>query len=182
MVPLNEIKHIRKNLGLTQKQLADEAGLSQSFIAKLEAGDIDPTYSHVEKLTSVLDRMARHEEKKAKDIMGKSIFFLKPENKANEAIELMKKRAISQIPVLSKNKAVGIVSETTILNNFGKDMNKILLKDIMEDAPPVLSKEATITIVSELLKHYPLILVQDSGKLKGVITKSDLFKNMKKIS
>ncbi|MFQ5647816.1 MAG: helix-turn-helix transcriptional regulator, partial [Candidatus Aenigmatarchaeota archaeon] len=43
MQEITEIRKIRKKLGLTQSQLAQEARVSQSLIAKIEAGKLDPT-------------------------------------------------------------------------------------------------------------------------------------------
>ena len=45
MFELNEISRLRKQLGLTQAELAKLSGVSQSLIAKLEAGKIEPSYS-----------------------------------------------------------------------------------------------------------------------------------------
>src|SRR3989338_5241600 len=47
---ITEIKIMRKRHGLTQTQLAKLSGVSQSLIAKLEAGIIDPSYSNVKKI------------------------------------------------------------------------------------------------------------------------------------
>ncbi|MCK4496763.1 MAG: helix-turn-helix domain-containing protein, partial [Candidatus Aenigmarchaeota archaeon] len=48
MLPeIKSIKNRRKLLGLTQKDLAKQAGVSQSFIAKMESGRINPSYNHV---------------------------------------------------------------------------------------------------------------------------------------
>ena len=47
---ITEIKIMRKRHGLTQTQLAKLSGVSQSLIAKLEAGIIDPSYSNVKKM------------------------------------------------------------------------------------------------------------------------------------
>ncbi len=182
MLELNEIRQMRKNLGLTQKQLAEKANVSQSLIAKIESGNIDPTYHNVQKIFSAISSITQNEGKKAEDIMKKNIISLKPENKAIEAVAAMKKHAISQIPVILNKKVLGMVSETTILNHLGKDLNSLLLKDIMEDAPLIIPKEAGITVISDMLKHFPLLIVQDFGKLEGVITKSDLFKNIRRVS
>ncbi|MEM2547192.1 MAG: helix-turn-helix domain-containing protein, partial [Candidatus Bathyarchaeia archaeon] len=58
MLPsLDEIAKRRKLLGLTQKQLAKIAGVSQSFVAKVESGKIDPSYSKVKAIFDVLERM-----------------------------------------------------------------------------------------------------------------------------
>ena len=45
---------------------------------------------------------------------------------------------------------------------------------IMEESPPTVSKTASVKVVSSLLKHYPMVLVSESGKLAGLITKADL--------
>lgn len=182
MITLNEIKQMRKNLGLTQKQLAEKSRVSQSLIAKIESGKIDPAYNNVQKIFSALNALAKHEGKKAGDIMNRHIVSLKPDNRANEAVVVMKKHAISQVPIIKNNKILGLVSESTILNNLDKRLDSLSLKEIMEDAPPIIPHETGIAVVSEMLKHFPILIVQDSGELNGVITKADLFKNIKRVS
>jgi transcriptional regulator with XRE-family HTH domain len=44
------VREGRKRAGLTQKQLADRAGTTQSAIARLEAGRTSPTLEAVERL------------------------------------------------------------------------------------------------------------------------------------
>jgi predicted transcriptional regulator len=54
------------------------------------------------------------------------------------------------------------------------------VSDIMEESPPVISKTASTQIISNLLKHYPMVLVSESGKLIGLITKADLLSKLYK--
>src|SRR5256885_10717153 len=57
MLPsLGEIPKKRKELGLTQSRLALSAGVSQSIIAKIEAGSVDPSYFVVQKLFNAFGR------------------------------------------------------------------------------------------------------------------------------
>ena len=49
-----------------------------------------------------------------------------------------------------------------------------IVSDIMEEIPPTVSKTASIRVVSNLLRHYPAVLVSDGGRLAGLITKADL--------
>ena len=45
MIDLGEIKKLRKKFGITQKELAEKAGVTQAYIAKLENKQIDPKLS-----------------------------------------------------------------------------------------------------------------------------------------
>jgi transcriptional regulator with XRE-family HTH domain len=44
----------RKKLGVTQQELAERAGVSQAYIAKLEGGEANPTLGRVGSLLAVL--------------------------------------------------------------------------------------------------------------------------------
>ena len=170
---LEEIKEIRKKFGLTQGQLADRAGVSQSLIAKIEAGRLDPTFSKAQKIFEAIDALGKKKELKAEQIMGKQIISAKPSDGIKSAIAKMKKSNISQMPVIEEHKSIGIVSESIILEALlNKKGNKI--KDIMQDSAPVVSKNTTLTAISNLLRFYPMVLVSENGELKGVITKADL--------
>lgn len=50
------IKEQRKRLDLTQNQLAKMAGVSQSLVAKIEAGSIDAAYSKVKRIIETLEQ------------------------------------------------------------------------------------------------------------------------------
>lgn len=170
---LEEIKHIRKKLGLTQFELAKRANVSQSLIAKIEAGKLDPTYTNAKKIFTALSDLEKKKELKAEDIMNNKIISIKPDDDIKNAIYKMKKFQISQMPVIQDNKSIGLISESTVLEHItGKKVN--FVKDIMEESPPIISKETSSQVISNLLKHYPMILVAESGNLVGLITKADL--------
>jgi len=170
---IENIKQIRKNLGLTQSDLAKRAQVSQSLIAKIESGRLDPTYSNAKKIFQALTDMSKKTEAKAGEIMTKHIISLKPSDNIKDAIKIMKENNISQMPVIEHHKSIGLVSEAiileSILNNKGKKV-----REIMQDSPPVVSKNASVSVISQMLKFFPMVLVSDDGELKGVITKADL--------
>jgi len=71
MIPsLSEIRKRRKALGLTQSGLARRAGVSQSLIAKVESGRLDPAYGKARKIFETLDAEAGGKGRKASDIMA----------------------------------------------------------------------------------------------------------------
>jgi transcriptional regulator with XRE-family HTH domain len=49
-----QIKALREKRGLSQQALADKAGLSRTYLARLETARQDPTLSTLEKLAKAL--------------------------------------------------------------------------------------------------------------------------------
>ncbi len=177
---LAEIRLLRKKYSLSQTQLARLAGVSQSLIAKIEAGRIDPTYSKAQKILQALERLHEEKELKAEEIMNPKVISLSPADSIKEAVQTMRKFEISQMPVLEGDTVVGIVSEGILLNALISNKKLKTVSEIMEDAPPIISKDASAKVVSSLLKHFPVVLVAGKGKLKGVITKADVLSKMVK--
>jgi len=174
---LSEIKKIRKSLGLTQADLSKRANVSQSLIAKIESGKIDPTFTKTKKIFETLNDLENKEEIKADELMNKRIVSINPSNSIRDSINKMKKFGISQMPVLDKNNVVGLVSESTLLNALMNKKDK-KIEDIMEETPPMVSKTTSVKVISNLLGHYPVVLVSESGKLIGLITKADLLSKL----
>lgn len=170
---LEEVKKVRKTLGMTQAELANRAGVSQSLIAKIESGRIDPTYTKAKKIFAALSELEKKEETKAEQIMASRIISITPDSAIKEAIGKMKKFQISQLPVVDDHKLMGLVSESTILDALLRHKAS-QVREIMQEAPPIVSKTTSIQVVSNLLKHYPLVVVSEEGRLIGLITKSDL--------
>lgn len=171
---LSEIKALRKKIGLTQSELAKQANVSQSLIAKIESGFIDPTYSRTQKIFDVLNSLSKHKELKAKDIMYHKLYYISPEKNVKEVIVEMRKHQISQMPVIKNNSCVGLISESILLDAFDKEVKKV--KDIMGDSPPIIAPDTPTSVISNLLKIYPIVVVSEKGKIIGVVTKSDLLK------
>ncbi len=170
---LEEIKKIRKKLGMTQTELANRAGVSQSLIAKIESGIIDPTYTKTKKIFAALSELEKKEEIKAGQLMTTKIISVSSSESIKEAIGKMKKHEISQLPVIDNGKLMGFISESNILDALLNSKGKTV-KDVMQEAPPIVSKTTSIQVVSNLLKHYPMVAVYEEGNLVGLITKSDL--------
>lgn len=173
-----KVGEIRKRLGLTQKQFANRAGVSQSMIAKIEAGRMDPSYSSVRKIEALVNTLSREKEADAKEIMVRKIISVEQDKKAREVIEVMGHFSISQVPVLDGDNVIGMITETSILNRGFGEIDRLIAKDMMVEPPPILSETAKISVVGQLLKSYPLVLIKKEGKLVGLITKADLLKTI----
>ncbi len=179
---LSEVKAMRTRLGLSQKQLAELAGVTQAYISKIEARTVDPRVSTLEKISKALER-ATAMEKRANvgQIMTSPIVAVKSDDRVDKVIHLMKSYDISQLPVLDEEVQVGSISEATVVQRIasGENMGRLLkrnVRDIMENSFPTVSKDTDIDVVYALLEHEPAIIVVEHGKVAGIVTKADLFK------
>ena len=170
---IEELVKVRRKLGITQQQLSQLAGVSQSMIAKLESGKLDPSYSSVRKIFSALENVSKKSEAKVSEFMNKKIIFCSLNESVHTAAKKMRQHAISQMPVIRGKKVIGFVGESEILDAL-LDENKNKISEIMKEPPPIVSPDTGKEVVSNLLKYYPIILVANRGKIVGVVTKSDL--------
>lgn len=178
-IELKDVKVLRKKFGLSQTELARAANVSQSLIAKVEANRLDPTYSNAKKIFDALESLSKKHEVKAEQIMEKKIISIMPDTSIKEVITKMKSHEISQMPVIVNDKVIGLVSETNLLDAVMQG-KKYSAEDIMQDAPPIVSRNTSVEVVSSLLRYFPMVLVHEKGKLLGLITKSDLVRKMYK--
>lgn len=171
---INQLKKIRKQLNLTQHQLSQKIGISQSMIAKIESSKLDPTYSYVKKIELAINELTKKEETTAEEIMHKKIISVKKETLLVEITKLLTKHSISQVLVIEKSHVLGIVTESNIIEN---EKNKTAY-EVMQSSPPMIEKITPLSVVTSLLKFYPLIIVKDRASLAGVITKADILKTL----
>ena len=175
--PLEEIKRLRRIADVNQKELASKAGVSQSLIAKIESGKVEPTYNNARRIFEALDQLQQKKEVKAKEVMNTKVIFAKDNDLILKINKTMKTKGVSQIPVLRKGKVCGLISESLILKEVlehPEEVNRAKVGDLMEEAPPIVSPEAGLKMLLELLKDYPVVLVAEKGDIKGIISKADL--------
>lgn len=176
---LQEVKPLRRRLGLTQEQLAHAANVSQSLVAKVEAGLVDPSFTAGKRILDSLHMLEQKAEPTAKELMQRHVIPCRANDKLSGVIATMRKHAISQLPVLEGDNVVGILSETAIVRNMERiDHATSRVRDVMEEAPPILPPATPRRVVAELLRHYSLVLVKEQGKVAGLITKADLLKTV----
>lgn len=182
MLPsLEEIARKRRMLGLTQKQLAKLAGVSQSLIAKLEANKIRPAYDKVKAIFDALEELETGTELRAADVLHNKVIGIQKNESISKAVKLMVDYGYSQLPVFDGEQVVGSISEKAMLEKVssGKDFvqtSQLPVEKVMEENFPQIGKAAPLKLVSNLLEVYPAVLVSEKGKVVGIITKADLLK------
>jgi predicted transcriptional regulator len=179
----SELRAMRTKLGLTQLQLAELAGVTQAYIAKIEAGTTDPRVSTLEKILKSLEKATHEKHITAEQIMATPIIAVRPDDRIEKAVRLMESYNVSQLPVLDGTAQVGSMSEATLIHKIsaGEDMFKLVrsgVQEIMEDPFPTVGKDTDVDMVYHLLEHTSAVLIIDRGKPVGIVTKADILKLM----
>ncbi|RLE60634.1 MAG: transcriptional regulator [Thermoprotei archaeon] len=172
------LRYLRKKAGLTQKQLAEKAGVSQSLIARIERGTVDPRLSTLRRIMRVLEEVLA-EKSRAKDFMHHPVVTIHEGDTLKKAAKIMWEYGYSQLPVVDeKGFPVGTIYENTIINAIMRYREKAFdmkVKDVMEKALPIVDpSEPADRVFDLLIRDFPAVLVVEKGRIVGIITKSDI--------
>lgn len=167
---LSEIKERRQRLGLTQEQLAEAAGVSQSLIAKVESGYQVPSYETARSIFAALDSQKSEEPTTVADAMTKDVQTLSPDDTVGEAAELSQEYAISQFPVVADGSLVGVVTTADLI---GLPEDAPIDRAEMRSAPTV-APETPLEKVRGLVEYGRAVVVLEAREVVGIVTAEDL--------
>ncbi|TFG97166.1 CBS domain-containing protein [Candidatus Thorarchaeota archaeon] len=174
MMSVESLQNLRRQVKMTQAEVAIEVGVSQSYIARLERGSLDPKLSVVNKIVEVL---TSRQSKTCYDIMTINPLTIEARDPASVAVGLMQKHNYSQIPVLRGTQMIGIITERDIIRNLQHDMSELSVQAVMSpEGVPMIDETTPVDVITPLFQKYQAILVQSQGRIRGIITRSDLLK------
>lgn len=173
-----QLKNLRMKQGVTQTELAKTSGVSQSVIAKIESGKIDPSYSSVKKIFEALNNDSKNSQL-AGHVLNPKLIVAKSNEPIKDVIKLMKEHEISQVPVVEERKIIGLATESSILEYLSETTDPAHfisqpVSIISTQSPPMIPKNTPLHVVLSLLSHFPMLVVFDNHKYLGGITKADL--------
>ncbi|WP_209453136.1 IMP dehydrogenase [Thermoanaerobacterium butyriciformans] len=104
-------------------------------------------------------------------------FYLTPDHRIQDAVELMERYRISGVPITVNNKLVGIITNRDIRfeSNLERPIKEVMTKENLVTAPV----GTTMDEAREILKRHKiekLPLVDEDNNLKGLITIKDIEK------
>lgn len=104
-------------------------------------------------------------------------FFLSPENTVKEALELMGRYRISGVPITSKGKLVGILTNRDLRfeTNFDQPIGNVMTKENLITAPVGTTLEDAKRLLGQH-RIEKLPIVDKNFNLKGLITIKDIEK------
>jgi predicted transcriptional regulator len=172
-----ELKLLRARHSVTQAKLAKRAGLSQSLIARIETGTVNPRLSTMLKINNALYSKTGGEGS-VEGMMSKPVIYTVPKEKVSRAIAKMEKHNISQLPVMDKGKSVGSLLDTNLVMELTRSSPEKLSSKLVEDVMSPPFKTVDINDEPErlfkLLRRERALLVMRDSSVAGIITKADV--------
>jgi predicted transcriptional regulator len=172
-----DLRERRNELGLTQSELADRAGVSQPLIARIEGGDVDPRLSTLRSIVEALDA-AEGGILRAADLMHSPVASVRPDTSVHDAKELMDERGFSQVPVLENDRPVGVIGNSDIRQRSesvdGENVGDLPVNEVQREAFTIVEPTATIDEINNYLNHNDAVLVVEDGETSGIVTEADI--------
>ena len=106
----------------------------------------------------------------------KSLISVSPTDTVAVALEKMDELGLTQIPVLEEGKAVGALRESRVLAKVVRDRDLLStpVSEVMESSFPTLDVDASSNEVTRRLQTSPAVLVEEYGRIVGIITRHDV--------
>jgi len=179
-----EIRKLRKEANLTQIELAELANVSQSLIARIEKGGVDPRLSTLKKILNAIYK-SNENKVKAIDYAIKKVITVSHDEKLSKAAKILNKLGISQLIIIDdQDKIIGSVREKSITRKLLEQGEEILQQKIidqLDESLPEISAEASLDEVKSLVIENDAVVLVSKGKLKGILTKADIIKHYQRV-
>jgi predicted transcriptional regulator len=106
----------------------------------------------------------------------KALVFVTPIDSVGEALEKMDELGLSQIPVLEEGRAVGSLRENRCLAKVvrNRELLNSPVSEVMEASFPIVDVDASSSEVTRRLQTSPAVLVEEYGRIIGIITRHDV--------
>ncbi len=120
--------------------------------------------------------------KKVEQIMNRTIISVSEEDTLNRAISLMAENKISCILVEKDSRPVGIITERNITKAIADNLTPSNISEIMDTKLITASKDINLFEATRLIDENMvrcLIITDEQGDSIGIITKSDIIKNLR---
>ena len=99
-----------------------------------------------------------------------------PETKVSEALEIMERHGLSQLPVIEDGKSIGSVRDSGMMSHLldNRDLLDAPVTSVMDAPLPVVNEAVELARAKQYLKDSPAILVEEYGRIVGIVTRYDV--------
>ncbi len=109
------------------------------------------------------------------------LFVVQHDTTVGEAIKMLTKEGIDQIPVVKENNFIGSVSTAHILEQLidNPDLKNTKVNEIMDAPMPIVAMDSTLDVLSSMInRNNRAVLVRDAAHQVHIITHHDILQAM----
>jgi len=119
--------------------------------------------------------MAKMEDFEAKDIMSEKVPYARPNDTVSDAIGLMRKHNMEEVPVVQDDHVVGVISDTTFIEKRSLPFST-KLKHIVHRGPEVKENDSIVEVSEMLLSsdYRGVPVISNSGDYVGFLTRKNI--------
>ncbi len=105
-----------------------------------------------------------------------SLVTVEPDESVGQLLAKMSELGITQLPVVEDGRSVGSVRENRILAKVlaNRELLEAPVSAVMEQSFPIVDVDASAAEVTRKLQESPAVLVEEYGRLTGIITRHDV--------
>lgn len=174
IVSIAELRQYRIDAGYSQAELALEVGVTQSYIARMEKGGLDPKYSIV---CAIIEVVKGLRDLTCGDVMNSTPSTIDARQSVSMAKDLMNRRRVAILPVVKSARVIGCITDVDISRNEHLNLNQLSVEAILNPLGiPTVDEQTPVLTMIPLLDTYQAVVVQSAGRLTGIISRGDISK------
>ena len=106
----------------------------------------------------------------------KSLVVVAPDDRVADALAKMNELGLTQIPVLEDGESVGSLRENHLLSKVfnDRDLLEAPVSKLMDKSFPTVNVDDDVNVVSRKLRTSPAVLIEEYGRITGIITRHDV--------
>jgi predicted transcriptional regulator len=183
----NWIRDTRNELDITLSELGEAARISPSQLSRLENSEGNPSYEAIYRVYTELkeqqgeatvESILTSKKESHDDIQFE---YVEPDDTCADVATRMDKYSISQLPVIENERAVGSVTDKTLIE-LEEDLESVLIQDVADPSFPEVAVTNDQETVRNLLRTNQAVLLTESpdtditpiiGPYVGLVTAAD---------
>jgi cystathionine beta-synthase len=106
----------------------------------------------------------------------RALVWLSPGDSVADALAKMNELGLTHIPVLEDGRPIGSLRENHVLSKVvrNRDLLEAKVSEVMEGSFPTVDEDASSDEVTRRLRTSPAVLVEEYGRIVGIITRHDV--------
>jgi cystathionine beta-synthase len=99
-----------------------------------------------------------------------------PADTVADVLARMDEHGVTQLPVIEEGRSVGAARESRLLAKVlgNRERLQAPVSEVMEESMPVVDVEAGVAEITRILRRSPAVLVEEYGRITGIITRHDM--------